>query len=321
MGNVNQLLHHNQHFLVNFRRSPNLMDDDEHGSRKRSRGDHQPSNPLDNPSLAPPPDETHTDEVNNNGVRVPLPARRQFRRLAMLDVPSNHPDNAMITPPTSSQILHPDGVVMPGTSLSHQRVRLFFNVQVHNVALMDEMENSAHQQRRHARLNIDDNTSEEDVLNDEMENLIDQHQSLISLIEEMSEEDFALFNEMENPVDQRQVDQHQDMRLNIDGMSYEELLQLGERIGSVSTGLSDETIALQLKTKYFSPSPIAINLEELPPEDEEANSCIICQEEFKNQEKIGVIKCEHEFHADCITQWLLLKNSCPICKLEALNDG
>ncbi|KAL5081591.1 hypothetical protein RYX36_010012, partial [Vicia faba] len=280
-------------------RSPNLMDDDEHGSRKRSRGDHQPSNPLDNPSLAPPPDETHTDEVNNNGVRVPLPARRQFRRLAMLDVPSNHPDNAMITPPTSSQILHPDGVVMPGTSLSHQR----------NVALMDEMENSAHQQRRHARLNIDDNTSEEDVLNDEMENLIDQHQSLISLIEEMSEEDFALFNEMENPVDQRQ------------NHWLKELLQLGERIGSVSTGLSDETIALQLKTKYFSPSPIAINLEELPPEDEEANSCIICQEEFKNQEKIGVIKCEHEFHADCITQWLLLKNSCPICKLEALNDG
>lgn len=56
-----------------------------------------------------------------------------------------------------------------------------------------------------------------------------------------------------------------------------ELIQLGERIGSVSTGLSEETIARQLKTKFFSPSPIVINLEELPTEDGETNSCIICQ--------------------------------------------
>ncbi|XP_058779570.1 E3 ubiquitin-protein ligase MBR1-like [Vicia villosa] len=277
------------------------MDDDERGSRKRIRGNHQPSNPLEGSSNSSPNIEGNTDEVtvrdtssspmqhhgNNNGARVPLTARQHFRRPAILDVPSNHSDG-----------------VMPETSLNQQR----------NLALIDEMENSL--ERRHARLNID---GMEDALIDEVEHLIDQHQHLISLIEEMSDEDFALFNEMEHP-----VDQHQDMRLNIDGMSYEELIQLGERIGSVSTGLSEETIARQLKTKDFSPSPIAINLEELPPEEGDTNSCIICQEEFKNQEKIGVIKCEHEYHVDCITQWLLLKNSCPICKveaLEALNDG
>ncbi|XP_050902428.1 probable E3 ubiquitin-protein ligase ZFP1 [Lathyrus oleraceus] len=146
-----------------------------------------------------------------------------------------------------------------------------------------------------------------------MENLIDQHREFLSLIDEMSNEDFSLFNEVEN-----QDDEHQDMHLNIDDMSYEELLQLGERIGSVSIGLSKETIAIQLKTKLFSPSPIAINLEELPPEEDgENNSFLICQdnslisftnqvylligyEEFKDQEKIGVIKCKHEYHADCI---------------------
>lgn len=63
-----------------------------------------------------------------------------------------------------------------------------------------------------------------------------------------------------------------------------ELLQLGERIGNVSTGLSKETIAIQLKTKLFSPSPVAINLEELPPEEDgENNSCLICQVLYFNK--------------------------------------
>ncbi|KAA8523949.1 hypothetical protein F0562_010372 [Nyssa sinensis] len=36
------------------------------------------------------------------------------------------------------------------------------------------------------------------------------------------------------------IDHHRDMRLDIDHMSYEELLALGEQIGNVGTGLSDE---------------------------------------------------------------------------------
>ncbi|KAI5411781.1 E3 ubiquitin-protein ligase MBR1 [Lathyrus oleraceus] len=292
--------------------------DDENGSRKRIRGNHQPSNPLGSSSDSPP-NEEHADEIterdtssfptqpqgNNNGIQVPLPSRRQLRRLDILCVSSNPPHSAMITPQTSSQILHSEGV-MPETSLSHQT----------GVALTEERENLEDQDRI-TRMNINDMTFEENALMHEMENLIDQHRQFLSLIDEMSNEDFSLFNEVEN-----QNDEHQDMRLNIDDMSYEELLQLGERIGSVSTGLSKETIAIQLKTKLFSPSPVAINLEELPPEEDgENNSCLICQEEFKDQEKIGVIKCKHEYHANCITQWLLLKNSCPICKLEALDDA
>lgn len=57
----------------------------------------------------------------------------------------------------------------------------------------------------------------------------------------------------------------------------QDLLALGERIGSVSTGLSEETIATLLKTKVYSPKAATINLEEAASDDQETDSCIICQ--------------------------------------------
>lgn len=117
------------------------------------------------------------------------------------------------------------------------------------------------------------------------------------------------------------MDHHRDLRLDIEDMSYEELLALGEQIGSVSTGLSEETITRQLRTISYVSSATVINLEEVAPMDQEADSCIICQDEYKNQEKIGILDCGHEYHADCLKKWLVLKNVCPICKSEALPTG
>lgn len=56
----------------------------------------------------------------------------------------------------------------------------------------------------------------------------------------------------------------------------QDLLALGELIGNVSTGLPEETIDRQLKTRTWA-SSLFINLEELPCEDHDAASCIICQ--------------------------------------------
>ncbi|MED6157665.1 hypothetical protein PIB30_025443 [Stylosanthes scabra] len=128
--------------------------------------------------------------------------------------------------------------------------------------------------------------------------------------------DVALIDEVGNL-----VDHHRDMRLDIEDMSYEDLLALGERIGNVSTGLSEETIGIQLKTKTYSKSVSATISDEATPEDREADSCIICQDEYKNKEKIGILRCEHEYHAECLRKWLIVKNVCPICKSEALTPG
>ncbi|XP_010279213.1 PREDICTED: uncharacterized protein LOC104613187 [Nelumbo nucifera] len=114
------------------------------------------------------------------------------------------------------------------------------------------------------------------------------------------------------------IDHHSDMRLDIDHMSYEELLALEERIGNVNTGLTEEIITRQLKTRTHASSPVYLNLDEPPSTDQETETCIICQVNYENQEKIGTLSCDHEYHADCIRKWLLVKNVCPICKTTAL---
>ncbi|GFY84555.1 hypothetical protein Acr_03g0013290 [Actinidia rufa] len=44
-------------------------------------------------------------------------------------------------------------------------------------------------------------------------------------------------------------------------------------------------------------------------------------EEYANEEEIGTLKkCGHNYHANCIREWLLMKNTCPICKVPALTD-
>lgn len=109
------------------------------------------------------------------------------------------------------------------------------------------------------------------------------------------------------------IDQHRDMRLDIDHMSYEELLDLGEQIGCVGTGLSEEAIASKLKIRLFVSSS-ACSVDESPCSDHEVEFCVICQADYKSQEHTGALECGHEYHADCITKWLRVKDSCPICK-------
>nr|CAN72494.1 hypothetical protein VITISV_037014 [Vitis vinifera] len=109
-------------------------------------------------------------------------------------------------------------------------------------------------------------------------------------------------------------DENDDMRLDIDNMSYEfwaqELLALGEHIGNVSTGLSKEVIMARLKQRKY------ICLATGPCVGEK--TCCICQEEYADDDDIGKLDCEHEYHVACIREWLVQKNSCPICKKTAL---
>ncbi|KAD2805856.1 hypothetical protein R6Q59_029140 [Mikania micrantha] len=102
-------------------------------------------------------------------------------------------------------------------------------------------------------------------------------------------------------------DRYRDMRLDIDNMSYEELLALEERIGNVNTGLTEDNIMKHLKQNTYT--SVASQ-----PDDE---PCCICQEEYKNGDDVGALECGHDFHTSCIRQWLLQKNSCPVCKSMA----
>ncbi|CAN7024846.1 unnamed protein product [Brassica rapa subsp. trilocularis] len=110
-------------------------------------------------------------------------------------------------------------------------------------------------------------------------------------------------------------DQHRDMRLDIDNMSYEELLALEEKMGTVSTALSEEALLKSLKLSIFN-----------HPTDESGGVCLkkdddvkcsICQEEYVDGDEVGTLPCQHMYHVSCAQQWLRMKNWCPICKTSA----
>ncbi|XP_065860762.1 uncharacterized protein [Euphorbia lathyris] len=108
------------------------------------------------------------------------------------------------------------------------------------------------------------------------------------------------------------MDRFSDWRLDIDHMSYEQLLELGERIGYVSTGLKEDEIGrcvrkLKLSIINDLSSHLHIILDK---------KCSICQEDYEGDDDLGKLECGHGFHLECIKQWLKHKNKCAVCKTE-----
>ncbi|CAN4077155.1 unnamed protein product [Withania somnifera] len=111
-------------------------------------------------------------------------------------------------------------------------------------------------------------------------------------------------------------DQHRGMRLDIDNMSYEELLALEERMGSVSTALPEEALSKCIRKSIYQAVPSEIG-EFGSNGNEDEVKCTICQEEYVIGDEIGRLECDHGYHVECVKHWLSLKNWCPICKASA----
>ncbi|KAL3640752.1 hypothetical protein CASFOL_015720 [Castilleja foliolosa] len=112
------------------------------------------------------------------------------------------------------------------------------------------------------------------------------------------------------------LDRYRDLRLDVDNMSYEELLELGDRIGYVSTGLREDEITHCLrKTKRATLEDLLLHCD-LGTD----RKCSICQEEYEGDDETGKLNCGHFYHMYCIKQWLGQKNACPICKTAALSQ-
>jgi hypothetical protein len=50
----------------------------------------------------------------------------------------------------------------------------------------------------------------------------------------------------------------------------------------------------------------------------EAEECSLCLDNFKKGEDILTLPCEHFFHENCLTPWLIKSNLCPMCKQDAI---
>jgi E3 ubiquitin-protein ligase RNF38/44 len=146
-----------------------------------------------------------------------------------------------------------------------------------------------------------------------------QHQFLVNPVTHRNQRgtimDFSRLYEVSSA-----VDEHSDMRLDIDSMTYEELLALEEHIGDVNTGLAKSHIIDKLKTSLYVPGTSCMS-DQSSESSAENEACIICQEEYRSADCIGILDCGHRYHAECVKQWLTVKNLCPICKTTALSAG
>ncbi|KAL5708028.1 RING-type E3 ubiquitin transferase [Ranunculus cassubicifolius] len=102
--------------------------------------------------------------------------------------------------------------------------------------------------------------------------------------------------------------------IDVDNMTYEELLGLGEAVGTQNRGLSKELIASLPTSKYKSGGIFS-------RKKSNGDQCVICQMEYKRRERQMTLPCKHVYHAKCATKWLSLNKACPVCYVEVFGNN
>ncbi|XP_019454117.1 PREDICTED: E3 ubiquitin ligase BIG BROTHER-like [Lupinus angustifolius] len=97
-----------------------------------------------------------------------------------------------------------------------------------------------------------------------------------------------------------------------DDMTYEELLELSEAVGTQSRGLTQEQISLLPVSKY----KCGFFLRKKSRDER----CVICQMEYRRGDKRITLPCKHMYHASCGNKWLSINKACPICYTEVFAD-
>nr|XP_046207208.1 E3 ubiquitin-protein ligase RNF165-like isoform X1 [Oncorhynchus gorbuscha] len=99
--------------------------------------------------------------------------------------------------------------------------------------------------------------------------------------------------------------------------SYEELLQLEDRLGSVNRGAVQTTIErFTYPHKYKKRIPQDLKLGLVDEELDTDEKCTICLSMLEDGEDVRRLPCMHLFHQACVDQWLATSRKCPICRVD-----
>ncbi|XP_020105131.1 E3 ubiquitin ligase BIG BROTHER-like isoform X1 [Ananas comosus] len=93
-------------------------------------------------------------------------------------------------------------------------------------------------------------------------------------------------------------------------LNTEELLDLGEAVGSQSRGLSQERISMLPVSKY--------KCSLFSRKKNRRERCVICQMEYKRGDRQMTLPCKHVYHAGCVARWLIINKACPVCFAEVV---
>ncbi|RYQ83469.1 hypothetical protein Ahy_B10g102150 [Arachis hypogaea] len=94
-------------------------------------------------------------------------------------------------------------------------------------------------------------------------------------------------------------------------------VELGNRVGTVNTKYGP-IAKLQYLRSIEETNPTIPYTNEMKPRHVQ---CTVCLSEFKEEEKVRSLKCQHVFHRDCLDTWLQeYRATCPLCRVKLLPD-
>jgi len=99
--------------------------------------------------------------------------------------------------------------------------------------------------------------------------------------------------------------------VDVANMSYDALLDLGQALGRAGPEAPPVDSAAIAALPKRQP-------EEASPSLPRCEFCVICQEKLEDKEDIRVLPCGHEYHFECIAQWIPQNNTCCVCQCLAV---
>lgn len=156
--------------------------------------------------------------------------------------------------------------------------------------------------------------------------------------DQFSPEDFAA---LQNALaeEEEEDDDEEELGDEVEGMSYDALLQLSERIGDVKADrwaiIAHREIA-KLEVYQYDPDKVFGKEKQNGSKGENVSSlcenkikeevddseikCLVCQFQYEKGDELRKLPCGHCFHKDCIDQWLKTKDICAYCRQPIVKD-
>ncbi|CAN6454154.1 unnamed protein product [Victoria cruziana] len=92
----------------------------------------------------------------------------------------------------------------------------------------------------------------------------------------------------------------------------QELLDLGEAVGTQSRGLPKEIISTLPISKYKC---------SIFSRKKTRERCVICQMNYRRGDMCMTLPCKHVYHSGCVSRWLSINKACPVCFVEVSGTG
>jgi hypothetical protein len=174
--------------------------------------------------------------------------------------------------------------------------------------ISDITNNNLHNRDINNFINIFDNfirnSNNNEILDNPYFNILNENVNIINILNQMNYEDNGENNDLPDLIPINEIN-------NIyipSNIYYTTAVDNNQYINEdVIIAIDDEEFNKNKSDKYDS-----FNLGE-----NKCCECLICMEQFNNEDIVTEIKCRHIFHKNCIKEWLCKQsNKCPICRIE-----